>query len=201
MDLIHQIESLRHDIENSLETDVIKISIRLIQMKDQAIQLLKSNTECMELKLGQMVYHKDIYWGREQMKVVGLREKEVELEGDYSGGTNNVCQKDWMPKEGVLFSKEDMERIESRLLGHKRIWNSEICYYLIIEGYKGHGVIDVGGTYKFVLTYISLAELNEREFVCLEKWCEQKSIPFIYSETFQDISEKIKKFNRFILDK
>ena len=99
----------------------------------------------MELKLGQMVYHKDIYWGREQMKVVGLREKEVELEGDYSGGTNNVCQKDWMPKEGVLFSKEDMERIESRLLGHKRIWNSEICYYLIIEGYKGHGVIDVGG--------------------------------------------------------
>ena len=41
------------------------------------------------------------------MKVVGIREKEVELEGDYSGGTHAVCQKDWLPLEGVLLSKSD----------------------------------------------------------------------------------------------
>ena len=58
MDLIHQIESLRHDIENSLETDVIKISVRLIQMKDQAIQLLKSNTEGNDLKQYLVTYRK-----------------------------------------------------------------------------------------------------------------------------------------------
>ena len=39
MDLIHKIESLRYDIENGIETDVIKISVRLIQIKDQALQL------------------------------------------------------------------------------------------------------------------------------------------------------------------
>lgn len=39
MDLIHKIESLRYDIENGVETDVIKISVRLIQIKDQALQL------------------------------------------------------------------------------------------------------------------------------------------------------------------
>tara|TARA_B100000767_G_C19258660_1_gene326297 strand:- start:76 stop:282 length:207 start_codon:yes stop_codon:yes gene_type:complete len=59
----------------------------------------------MDLKLGQKVYHKDIYWGKEQMKVVGIRETEVELEGDYSGGTHNVCQKDWESLEGVLLEK------------------------------------------------------------------------------------------------
>jgi hypothetical protein len=59
----------------------------------------------IDLKIGQKVYHKDLYWGREQMKIVGLRKNEVELEGDYSGGTHNVIQKDWLPIEGVLLQK------------------------------------------------------------------------------------------------
>jgi len=41
MDLIHKIESLRYDIENGVVTDVISISVRLIQIKDQALQLLQ----------------------------------------------------------------------------------------------------------------------------------------------------------------
>lgn len=61
----------------------------------------------MKLYLGQTVYHEKIYWGREPMKVVGIREKQVELEGDYSGGTHAVCQKDWLPLEGTLLSKSD----------------------------------------------------------------------------------------------
>jgi hypothetical protein len=39
MDLINKIESLRYDIENGVETDVISISVRLIHIKDQALQL------------------------------------------------------------------------------------------------------------------------------------------------------------------
>lgn len=61
----------------------------------------------MKLELGQVVYHEKLYWGKEPMKVVGIREKEVELEGDYSGGTHAVCQKDWLSLEGVLLSKSD----------------------------------------------------------------------------------------------
>lgn len=61
----------------------------------------------MKLQLRQKVYHEKIYWGKEQMEVVGIREKEVELEGDYSGGTHNVRQKDWLPLEGVLLSKSE----------------------------------------------------------------------------------------------
>lgn len=41
MDLINKIESLRYDIENGNETDVISISVRLIQIKEQALLLLQ----------------------------------------------------------------------------------------------------------------------------------------------------------------
>jgi len=37
-----------------------------------------------KLYLGRTVYHEKLYWGREPMKIVGIRENEVELEGDYS---------------------------------------------------------------------------------------------------------------------
>jgi hypothetical protein len=66
------------------------------------IRIIFKNYKLMELQLGQIVYHKKLYWGREPMKVVGIRENEVELEGDYSGGTHNVCQKDWLPIEGII---------------------------------------------------------------------------------------------------
>lgn len=58
------------------------------------------------MKLGQTVYHKSIYDGKEPLKVVGLRESEIELEGDYSGGTHNVCQRSWLPIEGVLLQND-----------------------------------------------------------------------------------------------
>ena len=79
----------------------------------------------MKIKLGTTVYHKDIYWGREPMKIVGIRADEVELEGDWSGGTHNVCQRDWVPIEGLLFEKaksefdntnEDAEELSERQL-------------------------------------------------------------------------------------
>lgn len=57
----------------------------------------------MEYKLGNYVYHKDVYDYRESLKIVGIREKELELEGDYSGGTHNTIEKSWLSIEGVSF--------------------------------------------------------------------------------------------------
>ena len=57
--------------------------------------------------LGETVYHEDVYWGREPFKVVGIRESELELQGDWSGGTHNVSQKGWMPVEGILRNKNN----------------------------------------------------------------------------------------------
>lgn len=54
-----------------------------------------------KLEIGQTVYHRDVYSHKEPLKIVGIREKEIELEGDYSGGTHNVTQKQWMPIDGV----------------------------------------------------------------------------------------------------
>lgn len=52
------------------------------------------------------VYITDVYNGREPFKVVGIREDEVELEGDFSGGTHSVCQKDWFKDDKVFVVKE-----------------------------------------------------------------------------------------------
>lgn len=57
----------------------------------------------MNLYLGQKVKHRNIYNGSEIMTVVGLRFTEVELEGDWSGGTHSVTQKDWMPIKGTIY--------------------------------------------------------------------------------------------------
>lgn len=65
----------------------------------------------MNLKLNQKVYHKKIYNGKELMKIVGIREKEVELEGDWSGGTHNVCQKAWMPISGLILIEDNKKII------------------------------------------------------------------------------------------
>jgi hypothetical protein len=76
------------------------------QMKTELFELLGEEVSptVEDLKFNQLVYHKDIYDGKEQMKIVGLRENEVELEGDWSGGTHNVCQRDWKPIEGVIIN-------------------------------------------------------------------------------------------------
>ena len=54
-----------------------------------------------ELKIGDKVYHRDIYSHKELMKITGLTKDTVELEGDYSGGTHNVIQKSWYPIKGI----------------------------------------------------------------------------------------------------
>jgi len=56
----------------------------------------------LQPQLGMDVFHEKIYDGKECMKVVGIRVGEVELEGDYSGGTHNVIQKDWLPIKGLF---------------------------------------------------------------------------------------------------
>jgi hypothetical protein len=39
------------------------------------------------------VYVESIYNGHEPFKIVGIRENQIEIEGDFSGGTHNVSQR------------------------------------------------------------------------------------------------------------
>ena len=60
------------------------------------------------LTLHQKVYHKEIYKGKEQMTITGMKvdtkgKLMVELEGDYSGGTHNVCQREWFYTDGLIY--------------------------------------------------------------------------------------------------
>jgi hypothetical protein len=52
------------------------------------------------------VYVEGFYYGHEPFRIVGIRENQVELEGDFSGGTHNVCQKDWFDDKRVFVVQE-----------------------------------------------------------------------------------------------
>jgi hypothetical protein len=39
------------------------------------------------LRIGQLVYHSMFYNGKKQAKIVGITQSEVELQGDFEGGT------------------------------------------------------------------------------------------------------------------
>ena len=56
---------------------------------------------CRSFQIGQTVYHRSVYEHKEPLKIVGILEDKLLLEGDYSGGTNNVCQRDWLPIKGT----------------------------------------------------------------------------------------------------
>lgn len=69
-----------------------------------------------EPQLGMKVFHEELYHGKELMEVVGIRKTEVELEGDWSGGTHpfEVAYKDksWMPIKGLFRLRKVCEQHE-----------------------------------------------------------------------------------------
>jgi hypothetical protein len=56
----------------------------------------------MNLYIGQKVYHLDVYDGKEELEIVGIRRTQIELRGDWSGGTNNTIGDCWLPVDGVV---------------------------------------------------------------------------------------------------
>lgn len=87
-----------------------------------------------------------------------------------------------------------MKNIKSRLLVHKQAFS--IPYGLIIEGYEGHGKREYGGQYAFVASYLHGGEHEGRDGITLDNWCRRKDIPFIHSNTFEDLVEQLKTFER-----
>ena len=94
-----------------------------------------------EPELDMLVYHEDIYDGKELMTIVGFRyghrskELYVELEGDYSGGIHPVTQRDWLPLKGCFRLKKVCDEIEKH--GSCQLHNL-YCSYPDCEPYVTH---------------------------------------------------------------
>lgn len=83
-----------------------------------------------DFKIGQIVYHRDVYEHKEPLKIVGIRENTLELEGDYSGGTNNIIGKQWLPITGVSRVYNHKYKKECRELATSiEILSYPICPY------------------------------------------------------------------------
>lgn len=83
-------------------------------------------------ELDMKVFHEELYDGNECMTVVGIRHDQVELEGDYSGGTHAVTQKDWLPIKGLF----RLRKICNEIVQHGRCQLHNIhCSYPDCEPY------------------------------------------------------------------
>ena len=90
-----------------------------MRAKDTTIDPLKCEMTGKEYRLGDSVTV-DMYNHGEVFEVVGIRESELELKGDWSGGTHNVSQSGWyqvkkcklvLPDYGWTTIKEEDEKI------------------------------------------------------------------------------------------
>jgi len=53
-------------------------------------------------KIGDNIYHKDVYDYKEKLQVVGIDidNQKIKLRGDFSGGTHVFDQTDWLNADG-----------------------------------------------------------------------------------------------------
>lgn len=51
--------------------------------------------------IGQRVYHRNVYEHRQILEVIGITKDEILLEGNYSGGTHCLRQRQWHPIKGT----------------------------------------------------------------------------------------------------
>lgn len=101
-------------------------------------------------KLHDEVYHP---CDTSPFKVVGIREHEIEIEGDWSGGTYNVCEKDWVSVDKI----KPYDRTKVRTYG--KSGNPVLKVKDIKEKlnkYNDHANVKVlvnGKSYDFILSY------------------------------------------------
>ena len=67
-----------------------------------------------KFELGQTVYHRSVYEHKEPLKIIGILEDKLFLEGDFSGGTHNVTQRDWLPIKGTSRIRNHTFKLKAR---------------------------------------------------------------------------------------
>lgn len=105
-----------------------------------------------EFKIGDIVYHRSVYEHKEALKVVGITEDKLLLEGDYSGGTHNVVQRDWLPIKGTSIIKNYALKERARENAYK-----------VAALYDSHGItpiVEISALLRYVLEITRDVELN-----------------------------------------
>lgn len=65
-------------------------------------------------QLGEKVYHRNVYEHKEPLRIVGILEDKLLLEGDFSGGTHGVTQREWLPIKGTSRIHNHAFKIKAR---------------------------------------------------------------------------------------
>lgn len=91
----------------------------------------------INIKIGDKVTHESVYNHKEILTVIGVRKDSLELEGDYSGGTNNTIQSSWLPLDKTLiYSTMNTEYIyETKIVS--AFPGTGKSYYVNQDAYSG----------------------------------------------------------------
>lgn len=92
-------DALRKTLEGIYHTQNVMFGVSNEAQNTASCQTAFSG--CRSFRLGDIVYHRSIYEHKEPLKVVGIAEDKLLLEGDFSGGTHNVVQRGWLPIKGT----------------------------------------------------------------------------------------------------
>ena len=97
--------------------DSISVQQALLQVWNECEQeqlRIANVSGCHSFRIGDIVYHRSVYEHKEPLKVVGIAEDKLLLEGDYSGGTHNVVQRDWLPIKGTSRIRNHTFKLKAR---------------------------------------------------------------------------------------
>lgn len=137
----------------------------------------------MEIKLNMTVYHKDVYDGKEPLVVVGIRKDELELEGDFSGGTHPIIEKSWLPIEGVILGDLEDKFLET----HKDSMNRDFWE----EQSKNYVFKLLESSYKtYVIKKWRISDIVSNGDKLLVKW-SNRVFPLTDEQIFKNYGRKI----------
>ena len=94
-------EGVWAEIESLPEVETMNVIKEVFVAQNKQINPKSIEKCCRSFQIGQTVYHRSVYEHKEPLKIVGILEDKLLLEGDFSGGTHNVIQRDWLPIKGT----------------------------------------------------------------------------------------------------
>jgi hypothetical protein len=110
-DILERVPRATEDWYHDSSNTEYYVSSRLIMLSELEAYphlfrvLGEDAAELPDLQLGDKVYHKEIYNGREECLIIGLKPQTVQVLYDPSGGTHSVKGETWVSRDGILTQK------------------------------------------------------------------------------------------------
>lgn len=129
-------------------------------------------------------------------KVVGIRKNEVEIEGDWSGGTHNVCQRDWVSPESIKpYNASEIKDYSTKTI---RWTEQNVLFGLDYSSKKGEYK---DFTFDIRYDYDGDSKVNVDCGCCLDIYFKSARIDFAFGKTIEELTNHSESYLESFLKK